>query len=203
MQGSTRQETSLTLVGPTSAISARFAENCIFLYTKYPFLRLHLKSEDHINLVEMVRRGEADLAVVPPTSVPNEMESKTLKPERYTLVASSKWHGRNLRDILEGERIVDFYDSDRTTLNYLQTFKLDKYNLRSRIFVNENDALIRYFIEGVGFGTLTEAVAKPHLERGDIIRLNKGQTMEEPLALIWFARSKRIPYFEELVRSVK
>ncbi len=99
--------------------------------------------------------------MVKPASVPNEMESKILKSDRYILVGSSKWHDRNLRDILKKERIVDFYDSDKTTMSYLETFNLDKHVQRSRIFVNENEALVQYITAGVGYGTLTETVAKP------------------------------------------
>jgi LysR family transcriptional regulator (chromosome initiation inhibitor) len=201
--GNERQETAMTIVGPTSAISTRVAENCTPIYRKFPFLRLHLKSEDHVNLVEMVKRGEADLAIVPPSSVPNEMTSKRLAPDRYYLVASSSWKGRELKEILESERIIDFYEADRTTLNYLAQFDLEKYVRQSRLYVNENEALIRYVKQGVGFGTLTESVSKPYLDAGELIRLNKGQTREDPLALVWYARSRQLTYFEEIVRSIR
>lgn len=203
IKGQGRQESSLTILGPTSAISTRIAENCAPLYLKYPYLRLHLRSEDHANLVESIRRGEADLAIVPPTQVPNEMDSKVLKPEKYFLVASSNWKNRDLKEILQNERMIDFYESDSTTLNYLKKFNLEKHIGKSRLFVNENDALIRYFTLGVGFGTLTEAVAKPFLENETLIRLNKAQSIEDPLALVWYPRSKRQPHFDELIKSIK
>lgn len=203
IKGKERQEAVLTIIGPTSAISTRIAENCVSIYSKFPFLRLHLKSEDHANLVESVKRGEADLAIVPPSQVPNEMSSKLLAPDRYQLLASSKWRGRDLKEILENERIIDFYESDRTTLNYLVQFNLDRYVQKSRLYVNENEALIRYFKLGIGFGTLTESVARPHVESGELVRLNRGQAMEDPLALVWYARSKQLMYFEEIIRSIK
>jgi LysR family transcriptional regulator, chromosome initiation inhibitor len=201
--GNDRQEASITIIGPTSAISSRIADNCAPLYSKFPFLRLHLKSDDHANLVETVKRGEADLAIVPPSQVPNEMSSKRLAADRYFLVGSVQWKGRALKDILESERIIDFYDSDRTTLNYLAHFELDKYVKQNRLYVNENEALIRYFKLGLGYGTLTESIAKPHLEAGELIRLNHGRTMEDPLALVWYARSRQLAYFEATVRSIK
>jgi len=203
IKGEDRHEVSLTIVGPTSAISTRIAKNCAPLYSKFPFLRLHLKSEDHANLVEAVKRGETDLAVVHPSLVPNEMSSKRLMPDRYYLVASAKWKGRELKEILENERIIDFYESDKTTLNYLSQFELDKFVGRSRLYINENEALVEYFKLGIGFGTLTESVAKPYLDAGDLIRLNRGQTMDDPLALIWYARSRQLAYFEETVRAIK
>lgn len=201
--GEKRQEISITIVGPTSAISTRIAENCAAVYGKFPFLRLHLKSEDHCNLIELVKRGEADFAVVPFSQVPNEMHSKRLLPDRYCLVGSPSWRGRDLKEILESQRIIDFYESDHTTLNYLVHFKLKRNVGRGRLYVNENEALIRYFKQGIGYGTLTESIAKPHLDAGEIIQLNGAKTKSQSLALVWYARSRELDYFEEIIRSIK
>ncbi len=149
----------------------------------------------------MIRRGEADAAIVSPTEVPNEMDSKLLKSDRYLLVASSKWKGRKLSDILENERIIDFYESDETTLKYLKKFDLKA--ARDRLFINENEALIRMFSAGVGFGTLTESVSEPYLQSGKLIALNRGQTIEDPLALVWYPRPRKMDYFEAVIKAIK
>jgi len=198
-----RKDVSLTIVGPTSAISSRIVDNCLSSYAKYPFLRLHLRSDDHSNLVEILKRGEADLAVLSPDQVPNEMESKLLRSDKYMLVGPAKWRNRDLKEILEQERIIDFYDDDETTMKYLKKYQLDGLVKKERIFANENDSLIKMFIAGVGFGTLTESIAAPYLEKKQLIRLNKGQVLEEPLALAWYFRSRKIDYFDDLVRSIK
>jgi LysR family transcriptional regulator, chromosome initiation inhibitor len=201
VQGAGRSEVSLTLAGPTTAISTRIAENAQPLYFRHPFLKLHLRSDDHSDLVEMIRRGEADLAVVPPAQVPSEMDSKVLRPDRYFLVASAKWRGRRLGEILEKERIIDFFESDLTTQRYLRQFGMEAK--RERLFVNENEALIRLFLAGVGFGTLSESVAAPYLKSESLIALNKGQVMEDPLALVWYPRPRKMEYFEDLVKSIR
>ena len=203
ISGHTRLDVAVTIVGPTSFVSTRLAANCESIYTSYPFLRLHLRSDDNSNLIEMIRRGEADLAIVPHTAVPNEMESKVLKPDRYLLVASHKWKGRSLHEILERERIIDFYESDETTNKYLAHYHIEKSIKRSRLFVNENEALIRYFKAGIGFGTLTESVARPYLESGALVALNGGKSLEDKLALVWYSRSKQMSYFQDIVRAVK
>ena len=167
------------------------------------FLKLHFRSEDHANLIEMLRQGQIDLALVLPSTVPNEMDSKLLKPDRYILVSSAKWQGRLLSEVLRKERIIDFYESDRTTFNYLKKFGLEKEKRPDRLFVNENEALIRMFSAGCGFGTLTEDIAKPYLENGDLIKLNRGQVLEEPLALAWYPRHEKSDYFQDLIRSIK
>lgn len=202
VEGGKRQDVSLTLAGPTSAISTRIAANVEPLYAQFPFLRLHLQSDDHSDLIEKVRRGEADLAVVPPSQVPNEMDSKMLRPDRYLLVGSPKWKGRKLAEILEAERIIDFYESDPTTRRYLAEHGLEAGARADRLFVNENQALIRFFQAGIGYGTLTESVAEPYLKDGSLLPLHKG-TMGDPLALAWYPRPRKMPYFEELLRAVK
>ena len=97
VSGETRGDVELVIVGPTSAVSTRIVNNCLDLYAKYPHLRLHLKSDDHSNRIDLVRRGEADLAIVHPEHVPKEMDSKILKADRYLLVASAKWKGRRMQ----------------------------------------------------------------------------------------------------------
>lgn len=203
VSGSQRREISLTLIGPTSTISTRISEHCKHLYRKYPFLNLHLRVDDHSDLIELIRRGEADLAVINPEEVPDEMDSKALKPEKYLLVASSQWKGRRLSEITENERVIDFYESDMTTQRYLKKFEIEASAKRSRLFSNDNETLIRLFKAGVGFGTLTETVAKPYLESGELIALNQTKHMEDPLALIWYPRPEKQDYFEDLVRSIK
>ena len=203
VKGDYRQEVELTLVGPTSAISTRVAHNVQSLYFKYPFLKLHLQSDDHTNIVDMIRRGEADLGVVHPSKVPNEMDSKLLKPDKYLLVASPKWKGRKLVEILNNERIIDFYESDLTTKNYLNEFDLLKEVKRERLFINENEALIHMFMAGVGYGTLTESVASSYINDESLIVLNKAQAMEDPLALVWYPRPSKMNYFDDLIRSIK
>lgn len=201
VQGKERKEVSLRIVGPTSAISTRIAENVEPLYQTFSFLKIHLQSDDFSNRIEMVKRGEADLAIVSPDQVPNEMDSKLLKPDRYLLVASHKWKTRKLTDILEHERIIDFYELDETTLAYLRKFGLNAK--RERLFINENEALIRMFIAGVGFGTLTESVAASYIKAGQLITLNKGQAYEDPLALVWYPRPRKVEYFDQVLRSIK
>lgn len=203
LKGKDQMEISMTIAGPTSAISSRISRDCIPLYSKFPHLKLNLKSEDHSNLIDLIRLAQVDLAIVNPDSVPNEMDSKLLRPDRYTLVASANWQGRPLIEILEQERIIDFYESDKTTLNYLRKFGFADTRRPDRLFVNDNNALIRMFSNGVGFGTLLEDIAKPFIESGELIKLNRGQVLEDPLALTWYPRHEKADYFYELIRSIK
>lgn len=193
----------LTIVGPTSAMNARIVDQCSGLYSKFPNLNLNFIISDALDRLNMVRTGQAAIAVVPPEQVPNEMDSKLLKPDRYLLVASSKWKGRRLSEILEKERIIDFEEKDSTTLNYLKTFSIAKPLGKPRVFVNSNEAIIKLFCKGIGFGTLTQEIAKPYLESGELITLNGGSAMEEPLAIAWYPRPETPNYFKAIIACIK
>lgn len=193
----------LSLAGPTSTMISRVVPQTCELHKKWPGLLLNYVIEDHKNRVDMVKRGEAQLAIVSHDQVPKEMESKILKPDKYILVASSKWKGKKIGDILRTENMVDFYENDSTTLNYLKNYHLLEMVKRPRIFANNNEVLIRLFISGVGYGTLTQEVARPHLESGELITLNGGQHVLDALALIWYPQFELSDYFREIIAAVK
>jgi DNA-binding transcriptional LysR family regulator len=194
---------SLSLAGPTSIMTARITERCLPLYIDWPHLNLNLIITDTEDRLRLVRSGEADLVIVPPETIPNEMDSKALKPDKYVLVGTKRWKGRKLHDILTNERLIDFYESDQTSLNYLKKFGHISALGRPRMFANNNDVIIRLFKQGVGFGTLTQEIANPHVESGELITLNGGAIMEDPLALAWYPRPEMPPYLRAVISAVR
>lgn len=193
----------VSIVGPTSVMTARIVDLCLNLYSKWPQLYLNFIISDVEDRLSLIRSGKSDLAIVPPEQVPNEMDSKVLKPDKYILVGSPKWKGRKLTDILENEKLIDFDESDPTSMNYLKKFSLQLKLGRPRLFVNSNEAIIKFFSEGIGFGTLTQEIAKPHLDSGDLVALNGGAVMEDPLALTWYPRPEMPNYFRAIVDVIK
>ena len=130
------------------------------------------------------------------------MDSKILRPDKYVLVATSKWKGRRLSEIVKSERIIDFHEKDDTTLRYLKKYDLSDLARKDRLFANTNFAIISMFKAGLGYGTLTEEIAAPHIENGDFIALNSKQNIEDPKALAWYARQNMPDYFKSIVQSV-
>lgn len=193
----------ILVVGPTSVLSSRIIEACSELYIRYPHLHLNFRFDDSPDRLNMVKSGDATLAVIAPELVPNEMDSKRLKPDKYLLVGSPKWKGRKLLDILENERIIDFGAKDFTTCMYLRKFGLLSKVKRDRLFVNNNEAIAKLFSIGAGFGTLTQEIAKPYLDSGKIIALNNGGSVEDPLALVWYPRHEMPEYFQVILDCVK
>ena len=131
------------------------------------------------------------------------MDSKMLKPDRYILVASKKWKGRKLQDILATERLIDFYENDSTSLDYLKKFDLISSLKQPRLFVNNNEAILKLFAHGVGFGTLTQEIAKPYLDNDNLLSLNGGAIMEDPLAIAWYPRPEMPGYLKAIIASIK
>ncbi len=193
----------ISLTGPTSVMTARIADLCIKLYSDHPNLYLNFIINDDADRLNLVRAGDASLAIVSPLKVPNEMDSKLLKPDKYILVAAAKWKGRRLSEVLENERVNDFDKNDQTTLNYLKKFELVSKIKKPRLFANNNEAIIKLFVQGVGFGTLTQEIAKPYLESGDLIALNQSAIMEDELALTWYPRPEMPGYFKAIIQAIK
>lgn len=193
----------VNISGPTSIMIARIINQCLSLYHKWPKLQLNFVLTDTDDRIQTVRSGKATMAIISPENVPNEMDSKMLKPEKYILVAPNSWKGRRINDILSNERIIDFYESDLTSINYLKKFNLLSGIKKPRLFVNNNEILIKLFRQGIGFGTLTQEIAKPYLESGELITLNGGAVMEEALALVWYPRPEMPNYLKAIITSIK
>ena len=193
----------VSIAGPTSVMTARIVEACRHLYIDWPELHLNFVIDDAVERIGCVRAGRTQLAIVPQDHVPHEIDSTKLQPDRYAPVATPKWKGRKLSEILQTERVIDFHADDPTTRNYLRKFDLLGQLKRPRLYVNNNESIIRMFRWGIGFGTLTQEIAKPHLDRGELITLNGGAVMEDPLALIWYPRPEMPPYFQAILDAIR
>lgn len=193
----------VTITGPTSVMTSRIIEQCSGLYKEWPNLHLNFVMNDSLEQLNLIRSGKATLAIVQAEQVPNEMTGKKIKADKYILVATAKWRGRKLIDILKNERIIDFEENDQTTLNYLEKFNLVSHIGKNRLFANNNEAIIKLFCKGVGIGTLTQEIARPYIDSGELIALNGGSMMEDALALVWYPRPEMPGYLKSIVSSIK
>ncbi len=196
-------EVELRIAGPTSFISGRAVPNCKDVLKKWPNLNLQFTIDDRENRLELIKQGIVDIAILYPHQVPPELDSKIVKPDEYLLLCHPSWKSRDLKEILQNERMFAFHENDQTSLNYLKSFGLLRYLKRPRLYVNENLALTNLMKYGIGFGLLSKEIAEPILKRGELIDLNEGQTLKDPLALAWYPRTKMPSYFKELIKSLK
>lgn len=196
-------DVELRMAGPTSFISGRAIPNCKDVLRKWPQLNLQFTIDDRENRLELLKQGTVDIAILYPHQVPSELDSKIVKPDEYLLLGHPTWKNRDLKEILQTERMFAFHENDHTSLNYLKSFGLLRFLKRPRLYVNENLALSNLMKYGVGFGLLSKEIAVPILKNGELIDLNPGHTLKDSLALAWYPRSKMPSYFKDVIKSLK
>ncbi len=199
---STQSTVSVTLAGPTSIMSSRVLPNCLGLYQEFPQLVLNYRMDDQENRVGILKKGIVQLAILPPQDVTLEMDSKLLRPDRYVLVAGHQWKKRRTLDIIKNERMIDFYESDNTTKDYLKHYGLLEHARPDRVFANTNFAVVNLIKSGIGYGTLTQEVAATDIANGGLIVLNQKQVYEDPQALAWYPRREMPRYFRRIIECV-
>ncbi len=188
--------------GPSSIMISRIIPNCLSLMKKFPMLYITFDINDTDDLVSKLRCGLSQFSILDPHNVTRDMESKTISPEEYLLVCTKQWKGRKLLDIIKTERIIDFDESDNTTLNYLKKFDLLKLSQTDRLFINRNESLCKMFLEGYGYGTLTKEISSPYFKNGGLIQLNNGKVLQNPLSLAWYPRPKPPKYFSAIFEAI-
>ena len=196
-------EVELRIAGPTSFISGRAVPNCKEILRKWPRLNLQFTVDDRENRLELIKQGLVDIVVLHPHQVPPELDSKLLKPDEYVLLGHPSWKKRDLKEIIQAERMFAFHENDNTSLNYLKAFGLLQFLKRPRLFVNENLALSSLLKYGVGFGLLSKEIAAPALKSGELIDLNPGSTLRDSIALAWYPRASMPSYFKDVIKTLK
>ena len=201
-EGGQVREVELCLVGPMSLLAGRVVPRCSEILKKWPSLNLRFVIDSNANRLNQLKRGTCDLAFVFPHEVGLELDSKLVKPVEYLLVATPKWKGRPLKEILETEKLLAYHPDDTTGLDYLRTFNLLESFKRSKFCVSENITLIRLLELGLGFGVLPKEIAEPLIAGGRLVSLNQGRSHKIPFALAWYPRREMPDYFREIVKMI-
>jgi LysR family transcriptional regulator, chromosome initiation inhibitor len=199
--GST-SEIRVVIQGPTSIMRTRVAPQCLSLLKDFPQLSMNFLIDDNQTGAENLRSGKVQFAILPPQDVALEMDSKLIKSEMYVLVAAKSWKNRKLEEIVQNEKIIDFDTTDQTTYNYLKKFRLHSKAKNNRHLVNNNELLLMMLENELGYGVLTQEFAENYLKQSKITILNKGQQLENRLALAWYPRTNMPSYFKQIVQSI-
>ena len=158
--------------------------------------------DDRSNRLDLLKQGQADVVILYPFQVPNELDSKMIRPDEYYLVGHPKLKNRDLIEIIKSERLFAFHPEDQTSLNYLKTFNLLKHVKNPRLYANENLALTRLMQYGVGYGILSKEISEPFISNKTLVLLNQGKIMKDPLAVAWYPRHEMTPYFRDLLAAI-
>ncbi len=200
--GHTR-EVELCVVGPMSLLAGRVVPRYGDVARKWPNLNLRFVVDSNANRLNQLKRGDCDLAFVFPHEVGLELDSKLVKPVEYLLVATTQWKGRQLKEIVETEKLLAYHAGDTTGLDYLKTFNLLEHFKRPLFCVNENITLIGLLELGLGFGVLPKEVAEGLISANKLTALNQGRSYRIPFALAWYPRKEMPDYFKEIVQMIK
>lgn len=193
----------VTIAGPSSIMNSRILPQCLPLMRKFPMLYITFDIKDTDDIVTQLRCGHSQFALLEPHQVSSDMQVKKINAEEYLLVGARHLRNKKLLDIIKTERIIDFDEKDKTTLDYLEHFELLKFARPDRLFVNRNESLCQMLVEGYGYGTLTSEFAAPYLKQGDLIKLNSGKTFNHRLVLAWFPRPKPPQYFLAILDAIE
>lgn len=198
-----RKPVKVSFCGPASLMRSRIIPILSQFLKTHPKILLHLDIDDFEDRIKKLKLGAVDFAFIREKDVPNELQGKKLTPDRFILIAPQKWENRNIKDIIQNERIIDFDPSDDMTFQYLNKFKLnDKMNME-RHFVNNIESLVDLIEDGHGYGVLLEHFLETFLTKRKICILNHGKALENRMALCWSPRSIPSKLFTEIISSIK
>lgn len=187
--------------GPSSIMISRVIPRSMNIMRQFSHLYISY-DVNNVDAAASLRSGLSQFAILDPAQVSQDMESKTLNPQKYQLVCSHKWSQRKLQDILKSERIIDFDESDQMSIDYLKEYNLFQYAQSDRLFVNRTSSLTNMIIEGYGYGVLTKEFSKPYLDAGDLITLNGGKVFNNMLKLAWYKRPEPPKYFSAILQAI-
>jgi LysR family transcriptional regulator, chromosome initiation inhibitor len=205
LAGEDRGSVRLSIQGPSSVMRSRIIPFVCSWSSDYPNIVFEFKLADTIHGIDALKQGSTDIAIVEKAQVVLEVDSKILKPEKYVLVASPTWQGRDLKQIVRDERIIDFDPSDEMTHRFLNKYCLkDLAKAKGqRSFANNTDAIASLVASGMGYTVLAFDFARPLIDRGELMRLGGSMHYDYSIALAWYPRRHPPKYFKSLVKSIK
>jgi LysR family transcriptional regulator, chromosome initiation inhibitor len=193
----------LVITGPSSIMRARVIPQATQILRRYPSAALTFDLDDDQSGLQALKTGAAQLAVISRSEVVAELDSKLLRPSRYSLVVCPAWRRRRLRDVVAHERIVDFNERDDATISFLARNGLAAAARRERHLANNIDALVAIVAAGHGYTVLTDDFARPLITSGALVRLNASADLLVEHALAWYPRPEMPGYFAAATREIK
>jgi DNA-binding transcriptional LysR family regulator len=158
--------------------------------SRYPAIKLHIKSDTTDNIVRDIERGSLNLGFIRPAQNMGSLAHKTLCKERYLLAVANENPLSRKQEIgldeLRSQRIIAFVRSNLTyTEKYFDRLFRD-HGLAERISYTCNDtlSLIALVSAGAGVGFVPEW-AEGFANRKFVLRKVKEVDLDIGLALAW------------------
>ncbi len=196
------REIRVQITGPSSIMRSRIIPAAVRVLSSHPHLTFTFELDDDRSGLDALKAGHSQLAVLPRREVVHELDSRLLRPDRYILVATAAWAGRDVEDIVATERIVDFNSGDDATHRYLEKHGLLPLARRERHLANSTDALASLVALGHGYTVLSEAFAAPRVQSGELIDIHPAGEIRFEFALAWYPRHEMPAYFRQLIQEI-
>lgn len=174
---------NITISGPYSVMKARIAPVITHLMKKNPEYRVRL--DIHHNDIFHVDLSGNHLAIIPISSISNELSAKKIQSEYYHLYATADWKHRSLQEILRNEVIIDIDDKDTLTHQYLAHYHQLNNASNNRLFANNTEILNEMIHNGIGYGVISSELRNYSSQDEKLYLLNDGLALENKLALVW------------------
>jgi DNA-binding transcriptional LysR family regulator len=194
-----RKPVEVTISGPTSLMRSHVVPRLSKFLSNHKNILLNINMDDFEDRLKKVKTGQVDFAFVRQSLVPNELEGRSITPDRFLLIGPSAWRSREITSIIKQERIIDFDPSDDMTFSYLKKFKLLGKNSLQRHFVNNIESLVDLIEAGHGYGVLEEKFVEVFLSKRKICILNHGLSIENRMALCWSPRPVQSKLFKDII----
>jgi LysR family transcriptional regulator (chromosome initiation inhibitor) len=192
----------VSITGSSSILRSRVIPNLVPLKKNFPLLRFRFDLSDVDSNVDQLKSGACDFALLAPHQVTREMDSKTIKAERYCLYGPASWKRRLLTEILKTESIVDFDQKDLMTFQFLEKYKLKTNSLKERHYANSTDAIALIVKLGAAYTVLSEEFASPMVKRNELVNLAPGNFLDHKVALAWYPRPEKPDYFQAIIKAI-
>jgi LysR family transcriptional regulator, chromosome initiation inhibitor len=200
IQGSTAQNNvRIQIAGSSSIMRARVIPNTVKVIEQFKDLTFTYHITDDESPVRYLKSGECQLAVMSPIEVPNEMDAKRLEPEVYIMIGPYEWKGRDIKDILKNERLVDFNYGDKVTLSFLKKYGLVHLAKKEGHYVNNTDALVSLITRGHGYSVLSKRFLEPYIKNKQLVQIMPDAFSKLDFALAWYPRHEMPKYFKKLI----
>ncbi|NNF05704.1 MAG: LysR family transcriptional regulator, partial [Candidatus Eisenbacteria bacterium] len=184
LHGTTENATSrITVQGPSSLLRSRVAQAAKKVLEDHPGVSICLVSSDPDSGTEALKKGIVDIAILPEEDVADEFEVKQIEPEIYSLYGTQSWEGRELKDVVSSERMIDIHNEKRLTEKWLEKCGLANHAKGRRHLADNVDLMADLLRSGTGYGVLPVEYATKWNE--DLSRLGNGKTIHQKRVLAW------------------
>lgn len=197
-----KKKIRVQIAGSSSIMRSRIIPATIKITEKFPELRFTYHFTDDASPINLLKSGVCQFVVCSPLEVANELDSKVLEPDIYTLVGAYSWKNRDIKDILKTEHLVDFNYGDKVTLEFLKKNKIEHLANKDGHYINNTDGIVALLCMEKGYSVLSKKFIEPYIKSKQLTALLPDKQTKMEFALAWYPRTEMPIYFKDLIKRI-